>query len=152
MRSINYIFNKSPERFIFFSGVLLSFLIPFSFYLSFNRTIQYKETSISTNENIISGIDECSYKNGKLKVSGWATDKEGYGSILVSADLGVKSVYLRTSIKDRQDVSQYFKKPGLYDRSGFSSSLNIGKGFDKIIISINLSRNGKNYVVKYECK
>ena len=152
MRSTSISFNTRPVTFIFFSGLILSILIPLSFYLSFNREIPYLEKNDSTNENVIYGIDDCSYRNGRINVNGWATDKDGYGSILVSADLDGKNIYLRTSIKDRPDVSQYFKKPGLYDRSGFSSSLNVGKGFDKINISIHILRNGKNQEIKHECK
>ncbi|MBC2608560.1 MULTISPECIES: hypothetical protein [Citrobacter] len=145
-------FKKNPATLIFFAGLILSFLIPFSFYLSLNRVVPYLETNAPTTESVIYGVDECSYSDGILKVNGWATDKEGYGSILVSADIDGKKIYLRTSIENRPDVSQYFKKPGLYDRSGFSSSLNVGSGFNKINISIHILRNGKNHEIKHECK
>lgn len=152
MQIRNVKFNRNLSRAIFFAGVFLSFLIPLFFYLSLNRAIVSVPKFNSTNENIIYAVDKCEYKKGELKVSGWATDIKGYSSVLVSANLDGKDVYLRTSVNDRPDVSKYFNKKDIYDRSGFSSSLNIGNDIKNIIISIQISKNDKTYVVKYDCK
>lgn len=150
IRNVN--FNRNLSSSIFFAGVFLSFIIPSIFYLSLNREIVNVPTFNSTNENVMYAVDKCEYKNGELKVSGWATDIKGYSSVLVSANLDGKNVYLRTSVNERPDVSKYFNKKDIYDRSGFSSSLNIGNGIKDIFVTIQISKDGKKYVVKHDCK
>ncbi|WP_312073891.1 hypothetical protein [Atlantibacter sp.] len=152
MKHANNLLNRKISKFLFFVGITLSFAIPFTLYSSLNRIIYHVPEYNSPNNNVIYAIDECSYKNGELKVFGWATPVDGYGSVLVFANLDGKTISLRTSVMDRPDVSKEFKKGDQYNRAGFKSSLKIGKGIEKIIISIQITRKDKTYVVQHECK
>ncbi len=145
--------NSNFSGYIFWGGLFISVLIPFLFYKSLNRVIEdHPHIATTGNENIIYNFDVCENKNGHIKIFGWATPVDGRGILTAFATVNGKQFQLRTMVNTRKDVSQAMNKPGLYDQSGFSSSLNYGEPSDDIKITLQIMRNDNYYVVTHDCK
>lgn len=139
--------------YVFCSGLVLSFIIPFIFYISLNKTVYVEpKTPNSNNQDIISNLEQCEFKNGVLRLRGWITPKEGAGNIMLFADVDGKTLKLHTGQINRPDVSTYMNRPGIYDKSGFAASLYIGEDTKSITSIIQVIKNEKIYVVNHECK
>ncbi|ORM50657.1 hypothetical protein HA41_18615 [Pantoea conspicua] len=145
-------YNKLA-RYVFFLGLAVSVIVPLIFYKSFNKIV-YAEPAKATadNSNIMFNVDQCEYRNGKLSIRGWATPKEGVGDIMVFVNIDGKTLKLHTGQIKRVDVSTAMNKPGLYDKSGFSASINIEKEAKSIETLIQISKDNHIYLVKHDCK
>jgi hypothetical protein len=136
----------------FFAGIALSFVIPVIFYKAFNSSKSVAiPTSNSSLDGIIYHIDECNIEKNKVFVRGWATPITGYGQNLVYAKTQKKSYILRTSIQERQDVSAVMKKTGVYDKSGYISSLALPDDERVLKIFIITKEGDKIYSVETNC-
>lgn len=145
-------YNKL-SRYIFWFGLVISVAIPFAFYKSFNKVvIASPSTPTADNGNVMFNVDQCEYHHGRLTIRGWATPKEGVGDIMTFAEIDGQTYKLHTGQIKRVDVSAYMNKPGLYDKSGFSSSINIGDDIKSIKALIQISKDNNVYVVKHDCK
>lgn len=141
------------SHYIFWLGLVVSVVVPFAFYKSFNKiVIANPSTPTADNGNIMFNVDQCEYRSGRLTIRGWATPKEGVGDIMTFVEIDGKTYKLHTGQIKRVDVSAYMNKPGLYDKSGFSSSINIGNDVKSIKTLIQISKDKNIYVVKHDCK
>lgn len=134
-------------------GIAASIAIPFLFYKSLNRVINGEPLAANTDSSgVISNFDDCQVRGSEISVRGWASPKDGYGDVQVFAKINGENLVLRTSQVKRPDVSAYFSKPGMYDKSGFSAGLNYGRDIEYVQILLQVKKDSRVYVVSHDCK
>lgn len=143
---------KRYLNWLFYIGIFLSFIIPFTFFKAFN-TLDFIEIPKPNAEmdTLIYHLDECKLKNEKIIVSGWASPISSRGQNLVYARTDKGSISLRTSPQYRGDVSTAMQKPGMYDRSGYSASIKLPKDIKLLSIVIVTKIEEKIYIVEANC-
>lgn len=141
------------SHYVFWLGLAISVIMPFVFYKSFNNIIYADPVKPNADsDNIAFYVDRCDFNKGKLVVSGWATPMDGVGGIVVFASLDDKTIKLNTTRINRSDVSSALKKPGFYDKSGFSASINYGVDVNSVRIYLQITKSENIYVVSHDCE
>lgn len=136
--------------------VILSLIITYSFYLSWNRPVtKMPKLSETQLHNVF--IDSCVFGEKEIYVRGWAFI-EGNKNILnrvFAIGKDGNPVEVMSSIEIRNDVSKAFNEKSMYDNSGFIArrrQINSDINFTKEIIVTSTNLDGGANAAKITCK
>lgn len=123
--------------------------------LTFNRA-HTSEYTISIDPLANYHIDSCLFEQGRVRVVGWAFTLDNpniLNKVFVFKNTGER-IELFSAMQRRPDVSNYFKSPHAYDKSGFDASKIIlnQNDYSQEVEIISLDKKGEWYAAKYLCK
>lgn len=153
MKDFSFIRLKLAKA-LFLITIFVSFCFPIIFYYSLNKSVEYSEELFrlyDSAEEPLSYLDYCSFKKGKLSVTGWATSPNGYARFSLVARDSDKFVLMKSIPVYNFNVSNYYKNPN-FSRSGFRGSVTIDKNLNKADFYILINDNGRLFKRSFSCE